>query len=121
MATLVVEDGELVLKLTGAERLEGVRLRDLRVALSAVAGVEVLDDAHGAADALGLRIGTRIPGVIEVATVRTVGRSLFAAVHRDTPRGVRVLLDGASQDEWVVGSADPEQVAAMINAAIGDS
>ncbi len=37
---------------------------------------------------------------------------IFAAVHHDTPRGVRVLLRGTSCDEWIVGCADPEAVAA---------
>jgi hypothetical protein len=118
MATLAIEDGELVLRLTGAEKLEAVRRSDLRVPLAAVRGAEVLDDAHRKADAVGVKIGTRIPRVVEVATVRAVGRTLFAAVHRDTPRGVRVRLTGAGQDEWIVGCADPEQVAAMINAAV---
>jgi hypothetical protein len=54
----------------------------------------------------------RRPGMAEVAIVRDDGRKIFAAVHRDTPRGVRVLLDGTSYDEWIVGCADPEAVAA---------
>ena len=35
---------------------------------------------------------------------------MFIAVHGDTTRGVRVLLDGDSYDEWIVGTADPEAV-----------
>jgi hypothetical protein len=52
--------------------------------------------------------------VTEVATVRTGGKKLFAAVHQDTPRGLRVLLDGQNYDEWIVGCADPEGVAASL-------
>jgi hypothetical protein len=33
-------------------------------------------------------------------------------VHHDTPRGLRVRLEGSSYDEWIVGCADPEAVAA---------
>ncbi|MGC8511189.1 MAG: hypothetical protein ACP5PB_10015 [Acidimicrobiales bacterium] len=51
----------------------------------------------------------------EVATVHGA-TTIFAAVHRDTPRGVRVRLAGADQDEWIVGCADPEAVAAAITA-----
>lgn len=115
MAHLVVDGDELVLRLTRAEKLEGVH-GDLREPLSSVTGVEVLDDAHLAADILGFKVGTRIPGVVEVATVHGA-RTMFAAVHRDTPRGVRVSFSGAAQDEWVVGTTDPEEVAAAINAA----
>ena len=118
MADLKVEGDELVLHLSRAEKVEGIH-GDLRVPLSAVTGVEVLEDAHRAADVIGVKAGTRIPGVVEVATVLAAGKTVFAAVHRDTPRGVRVRLSGAGQDEWVVGCADPEAVAASVDAARG--
>jgi uncharacterized protein len=112
MAELRVEGNELVLHLTGDEKLEAVH-GDLRVPLNAVRSVEVLDDAHEPADH-GFKVGTRLPRVTEVATVRTGGKKLFAAVHQDTPRGLRVLLDGQNYDEWIVGCADPEGVAASL-------
>ena len=46
MAELRLEGGELVLRLSGAEKAEAVH-GDLRVPLSALRGVEVLDDARG--------------------------------------------------------------------------
>lgn len=113
MAELAIDGVELVLRLTRAERLEAVR-GDLRVPLSAVGGIEILEDAHAAADAVGVKVGTRLSGVVEVGTIYGAGKKIFAAVHRDTPRGIRVNLTGASQDEWVVGSADPEAVAASL-------
>ena len=113
MAELVIGATDLTLRLTSAEKVEGIH-GDLRVPLTAVTGVEVLDDAHRAADLIGLRAGTRIPRVIEVASVKGVKRTIFAAVHHDTPRGVRVLLRDQHYDEWIVGCADPEAVAASI-------
>jgi hypothetical protein len=113
MAQLRVEGGELVLHLSGFEKAGAVH-GDLRVPLSALRGVEVLDDAHGPVDR-GFKIGTRIPRVVEDGTIHTGGRKIFAAVHHDTPRGVRVLLEGASHDEWIVGCADPEAVAAGLS------
>ncbi len=113
MAELVVHDGELILKLTAAEKVEGVH-GDLRVPLTSVERVEVLDDAHRAADVIGLKAGTRIPGVIEVASVHGVTTTIFAAVHHDTPRGVRVTLRDQPYDAWIVGCADPEGCAAAI-------
>jgi len=113
MAELVVHDNELILQLTAAEKVEGIH-GDLRAPLSSVTGVEVLEHAHRAADIVGLRAGTRIPGVIEVASVHGVNSTIFAAVHHDTPRGVRVKLRDQPHDAWIVGCADPEAVAASI-------
>jgi carbohydrate-binding DOMON domain-containing protein len=81
------------------------------VPLSALRGVEVLDDAHAWT---GIGVGMRVPGVATVATVRGHGEKVFVAVHGDTPRGVRVRLEGAPWDEWIVGCADPEAVAATL-------
>ncbi|HEX3791513.1 MAG TPA: hypothetical protein VHW44_26875 [Pseudonocardiaceae bacterium] len=113
MAELVVDGSDLVLKLSTAEKMEGLH-GDLRVPRSSVRRVEVLDDAHRAAGITkGIKVGTRLPGVIEVGTILGEGKR-FAAVHHDTPRGVRVVLADASFDEWIVGCADPESVAASI-------
>lgn len=112
MAELRVEGSELVLHLTGMEKVEGVH-GDLRVPLSAVRRVEVLNDAHDPADT-GFKVGTRIPGVIEVGTMHGSGKTVFAAVHQGTPRGLRVVLEGAAQDEWIIGCENPEAVVAEI-------
>jgi hypothetical protein len=90
------------------------------VPLSQVRGVEVLDDAHAPVGiGSGLKIGTRIPGVVEVGTVLGRTERLFAAVHHDTPRGLRFRLAGSSYDEWIVGCADPEAVAASLGLPAG--
>ena len=117
MAELRLEGGELVLRLSGAEKAEAVH-GDLRVPLSALRGVEVIDDAHDwTGIGVGFKVGMRVPGVATVATVRGHGEKVFVAVHGDTPRGVRVHLEGAPWDEWIVGCAEPEAVAATLTAA----
>jgi hypothetical protein len=116
MAELQVEGDELVMHLSIAEKLGGVH-GDLRVPVSAVRGVEVLPDAHGPADG-GIKAGTRIAGTIEYGTIWRAGRKIFAAVHPNTPRGVRVVLDGSGYSEWIVGCADPETVAQTIAATL---
>lgn len=118
MAQLDIEGERLVLHLTPAEKLEGAH-GDLRAPLASITAIEVLDDAHGAADRIGFKVGTRIPGVIEVATVQGLNRRMFAAVHRDTPRGIRVEFEDGSFDEWIVGCADPETLVAQLRAARG--
>jgi hypothetical protein len=118
MAELRVDGNDLVLHLSGAEKAEAVR-GDLRVPLSAITSVEILEDAHGPADH-GLKVGTRIPGVTEVASIYEVAgiygerRKVFAAVHHNTPRGLRISFTDAPYDEWIVGCADPESVAAVL-------
>jgi hypothetical protein len=108
MAELKIEGHELVLHLTHLEEVEAIH-GDLRVPLAAVRSIEVLEDAHKPADH-GFREGERIPGVSEVSTVPADGRRIFAAVHHDTPRGIRIVLDGTTYDEWIVGCADPDVV-----------
>ena len=112
MAELQIEGGDLTLYLSATEKVGAVH-GDLRVPLSAVRRVEVLADAHEPADH-GIKLGTRIPGMIEVGTVRRAGRNIFAAVLPGTPRGVRIVLDGSFYHEWIVGCADPESVAQRI-------
>ena len=118
MAELCMQDGALALRLSAAEQI-GAAHGDLRVPLSAVRRVEVLADAHGPADH-GIKLGTRIPGVIEVGTVRGGGRNIFAAVLPDTPGASRIVLDGSFYHEWIVGCADPESVARQIMAGPTD-
>jgi hypothetical protein len=119
MADLRIDGNQLVLHLSAVEKLEGVH-GDLRAPLSAVRGVEVLDDAHGPVGVhAGIKIGTRIPGVVEVGVVQGRDRRLFAAVHRDTPRGLRVRFEGTDFDEWIVGCADPVAVAAGLGLPAG--
>jgi hypothetical protein len=118
VAELRIAGDQLELHLTAAEKLESVH-GDIRVPLSFVQSIEVIDDAHRPAGIKsGVKIGTRIPGVIEVATIRGLTKKIFAAVHHDTPRGVLVSLEDAPWDEWIVGCADPEQVAATLSHAL---
>jgi hypothetical protein len=124
MADLKVEGDELVLELTKWEKTESMH-GDVRVPRSSVRAVEILDDAHGAIGWGAIKMpGTRIPGIVdhhllpggttEVGTFRGKGKKSFAVVHHDTPRGLRVQLEGADYDELVVGCADPESIAATL-------
>ncbi len=115
MADLLVEGDQLVLRLTKFEKAEAVH-GDLSVPLSSVKGLSVLDDAHAPADT-GFKFGARLPGSFEAGTFRTRGHKIFAVVHHDTPRGIRVDLEEANHDEWIVGCSDPESVIASIDSA----
>ena len=116
MAELRVEGDELRLVLNAAEKVEGLH-GNLCVPLATVRGVEVLADAHRAAGIrAGIKVGTRLPGVIEVCRVYGARSKRFVAVHHDTARGVRVSFSSGEFDEWIVGCADPEAVASGIPA-----
>jgi hypothetical protein len=81
MAELLVDGGELVLHLSATEKVGAVH-GDLRVPLSSVRRVEVLADAHEPADH-GIKMGTRIPGLMEVGTVRGGGPNILdRRLHR---------------------------------------
>ena len=118
MAELAIEGDELVLHLSEAEKLEAMH-GDLRAKVSSVRSMEILDNAHSPADLAGFRVGTRIPGLIEVATVQGLSKKIFAAVHHGTPRSVRVRFEGASYDEWIVGCTEPEALVARLS--LGDA
>ena len=114
MAELHGEGDELVLQLSVAEKAEAVH-GNLTVPLSAIAEIEIVDDAHQwTGIGVGLKVGMRLPGKATVATVRGLGEKIFIAVHGDTPRGVRIHLKGAPWDEWIVGCTDPEAVIASL-------
>jgi hypothetical protein len=112
VAELTVQGDELVLSLSEMEQLEAVHAGDVRVAVTSVRGIEVLDDALGAVH--GIRTGTGIPGVLVVGAIRHEGKKAFVVVHHGRPRGVLVRLEGADYDELVVGCDDPETLAATL-------
>jgi hypothetical protein len=118
MADLRIDGATVRLALTAAEKVEGVH-GDLTAPIAAIVDVEVLDDAHKAAGIrAGIKVGTRIPGVVEVGRVVGLHAQRFVAVHHDTPRGIRIRFDGTSGfDEWIVGSSDPDALAAEMETA----
>ena len=111
MAELSPDGADLVLTLSAIEKAESIH-GDIRVPMSSVRDVAVLEDVIH--EVHGLKFpGTRWPGrfaigriigPIETASFGTT----FAVVHHDTPRGLRVRLEGAAFDQLLVGCDDPE-------------
>lgn len=91
MAELNVDGDRLVVHLKISERLEAFH-DDVREPLVAVAAVEDLGDAEH--DVHGLRVGTGIPASDAIGTFAPRDDTNYAVVHRNTPRGVRVRLEG---------------------------
>ncbi len=109
MAELRRDGDDLVVALSVAEKAEAVH-GDIRVPASSVREVEVVDDAIHALKAWTKTIGAAWPGRFAIGTFRDSNGKVFAAVHHDTPRGVKILLEGANFDVLVIGCADPEEV-----------
>jgi hypothetical protein len=122
MASLIVEGGDLVVKMSDLEKVEAVHV-DIHVALAAVRVVRAVDDAWP--ELRGIRApGTGIPGVIAVGTRRGSFGKDFAAVHGRGP-AVVVDLEGAAYARLVVTTPDAESTAAAIRShlmpSLGDS
>ncbi|MGO9659819.1 MAG: hypothetical protein ACLP7F_15875 [Acidimicrobiales bacterium] len=113
MAELSREGDELVVHLSVAEKAEAVH-GDIRVPMSSVRQVEVVDDAVHAVNAFTKSVGAAWPGLFVIGTFHSEGTKVFAVVHHGSPRGVRVRLEGVNFDELLVGCGDPEGVAGRL-------
>ncbi len=111
MAEVQVEGTDIVVALSAFEKVEALH-GEVRLALAELQGAEVLDDVIRAVH--GLRApGTGVPGLLAVGTYRDRGKKLFAVVHHNTPRGVRLRFQDSEFDEVIVGCRDPEAVVAQ--------
>jgi hypothetical protein len=115
VAELDRDGEELVVTLSAAEKAEAVR-GDVRVPMSSVRGIEVVDDAVHAVNAYRKSVGAAWPGRFVIGTFRSGDRRTFAVVHHNTARGVRIKLEGAKFDELLVGCEDPEGTARRLAA-----
>jgi hypothetical protein len=115
MAELSVDGGDVVLRMTGWERLgSGRAAGELRFPRSSVAGVTTCTPAFDGVR--GLRImGTGVPGTIALGTRRVSGGLReFVVVHGRDPGSVLVDLVDQRYARLVVSVADPEAVAAQL-------
>jgi hypothetical protein len=112
MAELRVDGDEVVLELSGLEKL-GALHGDIRVPRSSIRDVRAVDDAM--AEVRGLRApGTGLPGVIALGTWRRKDGKDFVAVHRHAP-GVVVELEGAPYRRLIVTTSDASAIAAAVS------
>lgn len=110
MAELTRVGDELVVKLSRLEEVEAGR-RDVRVPVSSVREVEVVDDAVQAVPGLKV-IGSGWPGRFAIGTYSGGPNHVktFAVVHHDYPKGLRVQLEGQRFDQLVISCQDPEEM-----------
>jgi len=111
MADLVVEGSDLVVQMSGLEKLGALRA-DVRVPLSAIREVRVSDRPWS--ELRGIRApGTGWPGLIALCTRRGAGIKDFSAVYRQRP-AVVVECGGAEFDRLVISRADAAEKARML-------
>ncbi len=107
-------DTHLELRFTPFERVTGL-LRDVRVPLSAIDRIEVVDD--GIRAVRGLRApGLSVPRVRHLGTWRTRDGKTLVAVRRGQG-AVRITLSGGRWSGLLLGVDDPEELATALGAA----
>jgi hypothetical protein len=113
MTEIVLTEDSLRLHLSAAEKVATVH-GDITVPRSAIVGVEVIDDALAAAH--GLRVGLGLPGVRKLGTWHSRSGKEFVDVRHGQP-AVRVLLSGETLDSLLLGTDDPQALAAALGPA----
>jgi len=115
--TLTLEDDDLVVGLSGLERLAAFHFSAVRFPLASITQVAVEPDVWQALR--GIRApGTGIPGVIAYGTRRySGGRDLVLVTGGHRP-GLRVDFDQrAPYSRLVISSADPQEQAERVRRA----
>jgi hypothetical protein len=121
MADVVREGNEVVLKLSTGERIMSMR-RDVRVPLSAVKSVDVVDGPIRRIQGLKPRnfkvFGGYSPGWFAYGSFfdGALRQLLFAAVNNRKPRGLEITLDGAKYTRLIVSLDDPEDTKTILTA-----
>ena len=121
MADMAREGNEIVLKLSTGERILAMR-RDVRVPLSAVKSVDVVDEPIRRIQGLKPRnmkvLGGYWPGWFAYGSFfdGTVRQRLFAAVNGRKPRGLEITLDGAQYTRLIVSLDHPDTAKTALTA-----
>lgn len=121
MATLTLDDDEITIRLTTAERLLSLR-RDLHLPTSSVHAVELIDDPlttiHGLRPKNSKLLGAYLPGRLAVGSFfdGSLHRRRFVAVYAKQARGLRIdLTDDAAYSEIIVSLDDPEATKRLLD------
>ena len=121
MADIVREGNEIVLKLSTGERILAMH-RDVRVPLSAVKSVDVVDGPIRRIQGLKPRnfkvFGGYWPGWFAYGSFfdGTVRLRLFAAVNGRKPRGLEITLNGAKYTRLIVSLDHPDAAKTALTA-----
>ena len=121
MADIAREGNEVVLKLSAGERIMAAH-RDIRVPLSAVKSVDVVDRPIRRIQGLKPRnfkvFGGYWPDRFAYGSFfdGTARQRLFAAVNGRKPRGLEITLDGAKYTRLIVSLDHPDAAKTALTA-----
>jgi hypothetical protein len=121
MADIAREGDEIVVRLSAIERVMAVH-RDVRVPLSAVKGVDVIDEPIRRINGLRPRnfrvFGSYWPGRLAYGSFfdGALRRLQFAAVNGRKPRGLEITLEGARYTRLIVSLDDPDAAKTALTA-----
>jgi hypothetical protein len=121
MADIAREGDQIVLKLSIGERILAVH-RDIRIPLSAVNSVDVVDGPIRRIQGLKPRnfkvFGGYWPGWFAYGSFfdGAVRQRLFAAVNGRKPRGLEITLDGANYTRLIVSLDHPDTAKTALTA-----
>lgn len=120
MAKITRQDDKLVVTLSGIEKVESIR-GGFEIPLQTVRKVEVVEkpikEVHGLRPSRAKLFGTYMPGETAVGTFLRNGlrrKLIFVAVHHSDKLGVRILLEGASYSELLIGCDNPEGIVGLL-------
>jgi hypothetical protein len=111
MASIVLSDDELVVRLTMREKLASLH-GDVRVRSTLIQNVGVEPQPFTALRSLGAP-GLSILGLTKIGTWRSFRHHGFAAARRGVP-AVRVWLVGAEFDDLLISTPDADAIADAI-------
>lgn len=121
MANISRVGNELVVELSIGERILAMH-RDVRVPLSAVNSIDVVDEPIRRVQGLKPR-NFKIVGLYWWGRFAygaffdgAVRQMLFAAVNGRKPRGLEIVLDGAKYTRLILSLDDPDAAKAAVNA-----
>jgi hypothetical protein len=110
MARLLIDDRAVTVSLSAMEKLEALHWNVTVPRTSVVAARGVPD---GMAELRGISVGTGLPGVMMVGTVRHSGSVTFAVCHGRRP-AVVLDLAGQSYDRLVVTVDNPDDIVSRL-------
>jgi len=117
MVDVKVEDGKAIFEVEGMHKLWAFRSR-IEIPVEHITDVEVNHDQVGRWWHGFKLIGTDAPGLFAAGTFYYHGEMVFWDVH-DTRKTIIVSLEHERYKKLIVEVADPNRIAAELNAAAG--
>jgi hypothetical protein len=112
VARLLIDDRAVIVSLSVVEKLEAFH-RNVTVPRTAVMAARGVPDGLAELRLLGLGIGTGLPGIMMVGTIRNSGGVTFAVCRGRRP-AVVLDLAGYSYDRIIVTVDNPDDIVSRL-------